>query len=134
MPKLSLSRTVRTVGIWVTAIIGALVLVNYASLWKYEKHDENIITAELRNWLDAGEPKGSDLVDFMHGRRDGLFVTNCSFNIQGRLYVSQFAWTNAFAHPGALFITKGGDLIWTKPSGVVKLLKQGKKAVGKNQS
>ena len=97
----------------------ALLLLYYASNVNYEQHDEIVLTAELRSWIRAGAPEGHDLVTFMQGRREGFVVANRVFEVAGKSYVSQFALTNAYAHPGILFITKQGDLIWIKESGEV---------------
>lgn len=88
-------------------------------------HQADIIelTLTLKRWVEAGQPEGEALAEFMRGRRQDLVVSNRSFMIEGTNYLTQFAVTQPKSRrPGTLFVTTNEVLIWLAPNGQSKLV------------
>lgn len=56
--------------------------------------------ALLDRWLEAGQPEGVALTEFMQGRRPDLIVTNRTLEIDRKTYVTYFALTNPNVNQG----------------------------------
>lgn len=81
------------------------------------------LTQTLKRWVEAGQPEGETLTEFMRGRRQDLVVSNRSFTIGGTNYGTQFAVTKPKSQrPGTLFVTTNGVLIWLAPTGQPELI------------
>src|SRR5438874_5402409 len=79
-----------------------------------QRADSIELTQTVKRWLEAGAPKGDDLLAFLHGRRADLVVSNRIFVFGQSNLATEFALTNLHARSGTLFVTSKEVLVWLK--------------------
>jgi hypothetical protein len=107
----------------VCAAIGYYVWARIYVTRSLHRSDIIELTQTFKRWVEAGQPEGATLTEFMRGRRQDLVVSNRSFTIEGTNYLTQFAVTQPKSQrPGTLFVTTNEVLIWLAPNGQSELV------------
>lgn len=105
---------------YVVVFVALLVAALVALIWlrvtvnrSLDRADAFEITQRLKRWVEAGEPQGDKLAEFMQGRRSDVVVSNRVFSIDGTNFTTQFAVTKPKSgRAGTLFVTTNEVLIW----------------------
>lgn len=107
----------------IAAIVCAYIVASFLELRSLRRASIGELELLYNRWLEAGQPKGSYLVEFMRGRDPSFVVSNTSVTIDGSNYFTQFAMVKPRSGEAAtLFITTNGLCIWWTQSHLPKLV------------